>query len=205
MIERPRRNRVTPFGNIEVNSHRGTLMGNRGDLHNDDGTVCRTWMLRRWISCTLHSPTGRRVTFDTPGCYTPLFFADEVTALAAGHRPCASCRRPAYEAFRAGWQDAFGEKPSAVEMDDILHQARINSAGQKVTFKTLLRDLPNGVFVACEQAVGSAFLVSNGKLFPWSHLGYGEPLSEPFNRAVKVLTPAPVVGILKTGLFPISD
>ncbi|MGO7486693.1 hypothetical protein ACCT28_36720 [Rhizobium ruizarguesonis] len=205
MIERPRRNRVPPFGNIEANSHRGTLMGNRGDLHNNDGTVCRTWMLRRWISCTLHSPTGRRATFDTPGCYTPLFFADEVTALAAGHRPCASCRRPAYEAFRAGWQDAFGEKPSAVEMDDILHQARINSAGQKVTFKTLLRDLPNGVFVACEQAVGRAFLVGNGKLFPWSHLGYGEPLSEPFNRAVKVLTPAPVVGILKTGLFPISD
>jgi hypothetical protein len=199
MIERPRHNRVTPFGNIEATSHRGTLMGNRGDLHDNEGTVCRTWMLRRWISCTLHTPTGRRVTFDTPGCYTPLFFADEATALAAGHRPCASCRRPAYEAFRAGWQDAFGEKPSAVEMDEILHPARINAAGHKVTFIALLRDLPDGLFVADERSPGTAFLLRGGGLHPWSHAGYDEPVHMPIDRPVKVLTPAPIIGILKTG------
>ncbi|TBA59666.1 hypothetical protein [Rhizobium ruizarguesonis] len=198
MIERPRRNRVTPLGNIEASSHRGTLMGNRGDLHDNEGTVCRTWMLRRWISCTLHTPTGRRVTFDTPGCYTPLFFADEATALAAGHRPCASCRRPAYEAFRAGWQDAFGEKPSAVEMDGVLHQARVRAAGQKVTFIACLHDLPDGVFVARKSAPGTAFLVRGGGLYPWSHAGYGKPIHMPINSPVKVLTPAPIVGILKT-------
>ncbi|NZD64921.1 hypothetical protein HX900_27995 [Rhizobium sp. WYCCWR 11290] len=205
MIERPRHNRVTPFGNIEATSHRGTLMGNRGDLHDDDGTVCRTWMLRRWISCTLHSPTGRRVTFDTPGCYTPLFFADDVTALAAGHRPCASCRRPAYEAFRAGWQDAFGEKRSAVEMDDVLHRARIDAAGHKVAFITSLRDLPDGVFVAGERSPGTAFLVRAGGLHPWSHAGYGKPVHMPVNRPVKVLTPAPIVRILKTKTLQIFD
>lgn len=198
MIERPRRNRLTPFGDIEATPHRGNLMGNRGDLHAPDGTVCRTWMLRRWISCTLHSPTGRRVTFDTPGCYTPLFFADEVTALAAGHRPCASCRRPAYEAFRAGWQDAFGDKPSAIEMDDVLHQARIDAIGQKVTFITSLHDLPDGVFVAGERSPSTAYLVRAGSLHPWSHAGYGKPVHILVNRQVKVLTPAPIVAILKT-------
>ncbi|MBY5826575.1 hypothetical protein [Rhizobium leguminosarum] len=205
MIERPRRNRLTPFGDIEATPHRGVLMGNRGDLNDNDGNVCRTWMLRRWISCTLHSPTGRRVTFDTPGCYTPLFFADEVTALAAGHRPCASCRRPAYEAFRAGWQDAFGERPSAVEMDDTLHQTRIDAAGHKVTFVASLHDLPDGVFVAGERSPSTAFLVRAGSLYSWSHAGYGKPVRQPFSRSVKVLTPAPIVDILKTGLFPISD
>lgn len=205
MIERPRRNRLTPFGDIEATPHRGNLMGNRGDLHAPDGTVCRTWMLRRWISCTLRSPTGGRVTFDTPGCYTPLFFADEATALAAGHRPCASCRRPEYEAFRAGWQNAFGKKPSAVEMDDVLHQARIDATGHKVTFIASLRDLPDGVFVAGERSPGTAFLVRAGSLHPWSHAGYGQPVHMPGNRPVKVLTPAPIVGILRTSAFPIFN
>jgi hypothetical protein len=205
MIERPRRNRVTPFGEIEATPHRGELMGNRGDLHANDGTVCRTWMLRRWISCTLHSPTGRRVTFDTLGCYTPLFFADEVTALAAGHRPCASCRRPAYEAFRAGWQDAFGEKPSAVEMDDVLHHARIDAAGHKVTFLASLRDLPEGVFVAGERSPATAFLVRAGGVQAWSHAGYGKPVHVPLNRPVKVLTPAPIVGILTTRRLNLAE
>ncbi|MBY5538715.1 hypothetical protein HFO60_01290 [Rhizobium leguminosarum] len=203
MTERPRRNRLTPFGDIEATLYRGTLMGNRGDLHAPDGTVCRTWMLRRWISCTLHAPTGRRVTFDTPGCYTPLFFADEVTALAAGHRPCASCRRPAYEAFRAGWQDAFGEKPSAVEIDDVLHQARIDAAGHKVTFIASLRDLPDGVFVAGERSPDTAFLVRAGGLHPWSHAGYGKPVHLPGKHQMKVLTPAPIVNILKVRPFSV--
>ncbi|MBM7048362.1 hypothetical protein [Rhizobium lusitanum] len=73
-------------------SARGTLMGNRGDLHSADGSIGRTWKLKRWISRTLHSPIGYRVAFDTPGRYTPLFFADEVTALAAGHNRKAEAR-----------------------------------------------------------------------------------------------------------------
>ncbi|MDR9772421.1 hypothetical protein RJJ65_07090 [Rhizobium hidalgonense] len=198
MIERPRRNRVTPHGEIEATAHRGTLMGNRGDLHAPDGSICRTWERQRWISCVLHTPNGHRVTFDTPGRYTPLFFADEVTALAAGHRPCAACRRPAYDAFRAGWQEAFGEKRSAVEIDEVLHQARIDSAGHKVMHLAPLLDLPEGVFIACERSLGTAFLVRAGRLWPWRHHGYGRPLSMPSNRPVKVITPAPIVSILAT-------
>ncbi|MQX74643.1 hypothetical protein [Sinorhizobium meliloti] len=199
MIQRPRRNRVTPFGDIVATMHRGTLMGNRGDLHAPDGTVCRPWKLQRWISCTLlHSPAGHRVTFDTPGCYTPLFFADEVTALAAGHRPCASCRRPAYDAFRDGWQVAFGNKPSAVEMDDILHDARIDARGHKRTFVAPLGEVPDGVFVVGERSPTTAFLVRAGGLYPWSHAGYGKPVYDVSrHRPVSVITPAPIVGILK--------
>lgn len=197
MIERPRRNRVTPFGDIEATPHRGTLMGNRGDLHAPDGTICKTWANRRWISCTLHSPTGHRVAFDTPGRYTPLFLADEVTALAAGHRPCAECRRPAYDRFRDGWQAAFGTKPSAVEIDHILHQARIDTRGNKITSVAPLRDLPDGVFIAGDRSPGTAFLVHAGGLHPWSHVGYGKPVYLAHDRPVRVLTPAPIVGVLK--------
>ncbi|TBC51040.1 hypothetical protein [Rhizobium ruizarguesonis] len=201
MIERPRRNRVTPFGEIEATPHRGQLMGNRGDLHAADGTINRTWKLKRWISCTLHSPAGHRVTFDTPGRYTPLFFADEVTALAAGHRPCAECRRPAYDWFRDGWQTAFGTRPSAGDIDDILHAARINERGCKITYIAPLRDLPNGAFVADARSPGTAFLVRAGRLWPWSHAGYGKPITIPSNRPLRVVTPAPIVGVL-TALKP---
>ncbi|WEJ16159.1 hypothetical protein N0Q91_05910 [Sinorhizobium sp. K101] len=173
-------------------------MGNRGDLHAPDGTVCRPWKLKRWISCTLHSPAGHRVAFDTAGNYTPLFFADETTALAAGHRPCASCRRPAYDAFREGWQAAFGDKPPAVEIDGTLHQARIDARGHKRTFVASLGELPDGVFVAGERSPGVAFLVQAGGLYSWSHAGYGKPIYDvPRNRPARVLTPAPIVAILK--------
>jgi hypothetical protein len=90
-------------------------------------------------------------------------------------------------------------------MDDILHQARINSAGHKVTFIAALRDLPDGAFVAGERSPGTAFLVRAGGLYPWSHAGYGEPVHMPVNHPVKVLTPAPIVGILKTRTFQIFD
>ncbi|TDW31740.1 hypothetical protein EV128_10864 [Rhizobium azibense] len=197
LIPRPRRNRVTPFGDIEAVPYRGTLMGNRGDLHNHDGTVGKTWKLTRWISCSLTSPTGSRVVFDTPGRYTPLFFADEVTALAAGHRPCAYCRRDEYDRFRDAWQAAFGSKPSAVKIDDILHQARIDGRGHKVTFIASLRELPDGVFVTGDKSPSTPFLVRAGGLHPWSHAGYGKPVYLVNDRPVRVLTPAPIVGILR--------
>lgn len=133
---------MTPFGTIEATPHRGTLMGNRGDLHAPDGTIGRPWLLTRWISCTLHSPTGHRVTFDTPGRYTPLFFADEVTALAAGHRPCGQCRRPEYDSFHDAWQDAFGTRLHAYEMDEVLHRARLDGAGRQRTFQARLSETP---------------------------------------------------------------
>jgi len=200
LFSRPRPNRVNPFGEFEAVPARGILMGNRGDLHNADGSIGRTWKLKRWISCTLHSPSGHRVTFDTPGRYTPLFFADEVTALAAGHRPCAECRRVDYDRFRQGWQSAFGTQATAAEMDETLHQARIDRRGRKVTFETQLSDLPPGVFVTMRDAPRAPFLWRDGHLFAWSHTGYGTPLFAKDHHTVTVLTPAPIVRILTNNL-----
>ena len=96
----PRQNRVTPAGDIIATPERGTFFGNRGVLHDDQGRIRRTWQLKRWLICVLEYK-GRRRTVMTPGRYTELFFLDEATALAAGHRPCAECRRERYNAFCA--------------------------------------------------------------------------------------------------------
>ena len=97
----PKQNRVTPFGEIVAVPERGTLMGNRGVLHDDRGTIRRPWQLRRWILCVLEFKNRKRSVM-SPGCYTELFFLDEATGLAAGHRPCAECQRPRFREFCAG-------------------------------------------------------------------------------------------------------
>ena len=105
----PLRNRVTPFGEIEVHPARGTLMGNRGILHGDDRTLgARRWAHRAWIVCVL-SFRGRRRVVMTPGRYTELFFLDEAVALAAGHRACAECRNAAYRRYRELWREAHDD------------------------------------------------------------------------------------------------
>jgi hypothetical protein len=200
--KRPRTNRVSPFGAIEATPFRGKLLGNRGDLHAPDGTLGRTWLLERWISCALHSPTGYRVSFDTPGRYYPLFFSDEAVALAAGHRPCASCRRPAYDLFRDGWQNAFGTRRSAPEMDAILHHARIDGEGRQRTFSARLSQLPAKTFIALPGAPRVAHLWFDGYLHPWSHAGYGPAIAPTGDHLVDVLTPAPIIEMMRLGWSP---
>src|ERR1700693_4875242 len=102
----PKRNRVTPFGEIIATPERGTFMGNRGVLHDDKGRLQRGWQVKRWIVCVLEFRDRRR-TVMTPGRYTELFFLDEATALAAGHRPCAECRHERFIAFCKGWKIAY--------------------------------------------------------------------------------------------------
>src|SRR3954464_14328807 len=97
-----RQNRLTPFGEIVAIPNRGTLMGNRGVLHDNAGAIRRAWQLRRWILCVLKFK-GRKRAVMQPGCYTELFFLDEATGLAAGHRPCAECQRQRFREFRAAW------------------------------------------------------------------------------------------------------
>ena len=94
----PRQNRVTPFGEIIATPERGTFMGNRGVLHDAEGRIRRAWQVKRWIVCVLEF-RGRKRTVMTPGPYTELFFLDEATALAAGHRPCAECRHARFLDF----------------------------------------------------------------------------------------------------------
>ena len=114
----PLQNRVTPFGAIVATPERGTMVGNRGVLHDDERRLVRPWRLRRWICCVLEFK-GIRRTVMSPRRWTELFFLDEATAFAAGHRPCFECRRASALAYQAAWARAFGlrELPKADAMD----------------------------------------------------------------------------------------
>jgi hypothetical protein len=125
----PRQNRVTPFGEIVSVPERGTMMGNRGILHDVDGRIRRRWRVKRWLICVLEFK-GRHRMVMAPNRYTELFFLDEATGLAAGHRPCAECRRSRFLAFRNAWGAANrhisgSESIRAAMMDNQLHAERI--------------------------------------------------------------------------------
>lgn len=199
----PRQNRVTPFGEIVATPARGTFMGNRGVLHNAAGVIVRPFEVQRWIICQL-SFKGRQRAVMTPGRYTELFFLDEATALAAGHRPCAECRRTAYAAFRDAWvaaQPAINKSmtPKVDEIDRILHQERITSTRKKITYMASLADLPNGVFVLMRER---PYLLWQDALFPWSPQGYGQPLPKEEALVIPVLTPRSTVGAIQQGYVP---
>lgn len=200
----PRQNRVTPFGEIIATLARGAFMGNRGVLHNAAGVIVRPYQGQRWIICQLSFKERRRVVM-TPGRYTELFFLDEATALAAGHRPCVACRRAAYIAFRDAWtaaQPTIGKSGGYIkvdEMDRVLHQERISPSGEKVTYVTLLSDLPDGVFVVVGER---PCLLWQDALFPWSVAGYGLPQHVDRGLMAPVLTPRSTVGVLQQGYVP---
>lgn len=192
----PRRNRVTPTGAIVAVPDRGTLMGNRGCLHDAVGAVRRAWQLRRWIVCVLEFK-GRRRRAMTPGHYTELFFLDEATALAAGHRPCAECRRDRFNAFLA----ALGERPSAVALDRRLHAERITDGGEQRTHRAKLGGLPDGVFVRLPDDA-TASLLRGDELLAWSAGGYTHRVARPRGVEVEVLTPPLTVAALRGGYVP---
>src|SRR5215472_16656696 len=115
----PLENRVDPYGTLFRTPARGTMMGNRGGvIHNDEREIVRRYRSRRWIACVLEFRGRKRIVM-SPRRYTELFFLDEAVALAAGHRPCAECRRARYNAFRLAWNTA--QPPPADEMDAALH------------------------------------------------------------------------------------
>jgi hypothetical protein len=193
----PLRNRVTPEGEIVADPARGTLMGNRGRLHGVDGRFgAALWTTKAWIACAL-AFRGRRREIMAPGSFTELFFLDEATAFAAGHRPCAECRRAAYRGFRAHWEGAFG-LARAPEIDAALHAARVRRDRSKVTFDAAAETLPDGTMI--RTATGPA-LILGPALLPWGPGGYGAPRPRP-RGAVTVLTTAPVVALFRAGLRP---
>ncbi len=198
----PRQNRVTPFGELVATAHRGTLMGNRSCLHDAAQRIQRPFALQRWIICLLQFK-GRRRTVMTPGRYTELFFLDEATALAAGHRPCAECQRERYQRFRAHWAEASGVSgmPSADEMDDVLHAERLDAAGAKRTYLERPSRLPAGVLVADHEAC--AHLVLADALRAWSPAGYGPRRARAPSAPMRVLTPPSIVRVLARG-YPVG-
>lgn len=199
----PRSNRVTPEGAIIADPARGLFMGNRGILHDGEGRIVRTHALPAWITCLLHfKDRPPPVPLVRPGHYTRLFFLDEAVALAAGHRPCAECRREAYQRFRAAWGQAHGTSaPLAPEMDRALHEARIlPRRGMKVTFRAGIDSLPDFTFL--RTGAGPAMILGAG-LLPWTPAGYGAPLPRPAAGEVEVLTPRPTVALLRAGYRPV--
>ncbi len=193
---RPLQNRVAPNGEICARPARGLMMGNRGGrLHGPDQRLgIRRWASKAWISCRLSFNNRRRQVMNAG--YTELFFLDEATALAAGHRPCFECRRKQALAFAEAWANAAGlaDRPRAPEMDAVLHAERL---GDCDTIR--LGDAPDGVMVRL--ADGPA-LIWGGALRPWSFDGYATP--RPLNPDAKALalTPASVRAVLSHGYRP---
>ena len=200
----PRQNRVDPFGGLVATECRGTLMGNRGCLHDEERRIRRAYALRRWIFCVLEF-RGRHRQIMAPGRYTELFFLDEATALAAGHRPCAECQRERYLQFRQAWLSAnagrvSGSFCSVDEIDDVLHGERLAPGSAKRTWRSPLAELPAGVMIVGERGV--PFLVLSDRLLPWSACGYGPGIRRPASGQAEVLTPPSTVGAMAAGFVP---
>jgi len=200
----PKQNRVTPFSTLIATSARGTLTGNRGCLHDDHQQIRRQFRGQRWIICLLDFK-GRTRSIMTPGRYTELFFLDEATALAAGHRPCAECQRARLNQFREIWAKSNPEtlkaaRPAATAMDAILHQERTVTM-QSRRFFNAVGDLPDGTFVTDDEH--HAYLVLRKLLLRWSPAGYEGPVKRDINLPLRVLTPASVVRTLRAG-YPVS-
>ena len=193
----PLQNRVTPFGDLIATEARGLLMGNRGRLHDADRRIVRYAQGRRWIAC-LTSFRGRRRSVMAPGSYTELFFLDETVALAAGHRPCAECRRDEFLRFRAAWARSLGGSTSADDMDGRLHADRLAGPRERRRYRAPLAALPDGVHVELD---GGAWLVWDGRLRAWSPAGYAAS-RPPGEEPVTVITPRCLVDVIGAGYRP---
>lgn len=198
-------NRVTPAGEIVATAERGLLMGNRGGALHDSGAKlgARRWVSRQWICCRL-SFNGRKRQVMAPGRYTELFFLDEATALAAGHRPCFECRRSEADAFAVLWSKARGEagRARAGVMDRVLHGERLSNDGSKRLHAMELSELPVGAMIV-DPGSGVPMLALNAQMRPWTPAGYGAALARPARGLVDVLTPPSVVGVLRVGYRPL--
>ena len=201
----PKQNRVTPFGALIATPAHGTLTGNRGCLHDDRGQICRQFQGQRWIICLLEFK-GRKRPIMTPGRYTELFFLDEATAQAAGHRPCAECQRQRFNLFRATWAKANPElsgvaRPAATYLDAVLHQERTATRLSSPRFCRSVEGLPDGTFVTDDEQ--NAYLVLRNQLLRRSPGGYEQPAKDAIHYPARIMTPASVVRTLLAG-YPVG-
>jgi hypothetical protein len=196
----PLQNRVTPFGELIAVPARGTLFGNRGGrFHADAKTLtARRWASRQWICCVLDFKGRQRDVWGR--FYTELFFLDEPTALAAGHRPCFECRREDAEAFAEYWRAAhrLRRRPYAFAMDEVLHRERLRGRAKRLHRRNI-DALPDGAFVALGE---EAFAVRGDRILRWTPQGYdaGNPRSR--GGTVDVLTPPAILAVLAAGYEP---
>ena len=196
----PLQNRVTPFGELVAHSARGLVYGNRGCLHDASGRIRRRYSGRRWIACRLEFRGWHRAPLLQPGRFTELFFLDEATAFAAGHRPCALCRREDYVRFSEAWQRTHDERVGADAIDAQLHGERVDPRTRdRLLHRARFEDLPDGTFVVESDA---AWLVLGPKLLRWTPAGYSERRTRG-SGDVALLTPPSIVDVLRTRWAPV--
>lgn len=197
----PLQNRVTPFGEIIATPARGMFTGNRGIIHDPETRTLlkKRWSLKCWLVCQLkykhfhREPMARR-------SWTELFFLDEATALAAGHRPCFYCSRDRVEAFRAAWATGNGGPiPTAPEMDDVLHRERLQQRKKRLhPLPGPIARLPDGAMIAAGE---EALLIRNGEVLRWTPFGYETLEKAP--RATGLITPPSILSALSAGYRPV--
>jgi hypothetical protein len=196
----PLQNRVTPFGELIATSARGTMFGNRGGRFHRDGRTlgARRHVSRRWICCVLDFKGRQRDVWGRG--YTELFFLDEVTALAAGHRPCFECRRADANAFAQHWAKAhrLHAAPGADEMDFVIHSERTEGR-TKLRHRMAIDTLPDGAMISLDDA---AYAVRDGELLRWTPSGYRSGVARPRGTQAELLTPPSIVKVLKAGFQP---
>lgn len=196
----PLQNRVDPFGELFADPARGIFMGNRGGrFHTPARTLtARRWASRQWICCVLAFKGRHRDVWGQ--FYTELFFLDEPTALAAGHRPCFECRRQEAESFADYWRIAhrLRRRPRAAEMDQVLHCERLRGRAKR-RHRRGIDGLPDGAVIALD---GAAFAVRGDALLRWTPEGYRARVRRPRGTMVDVLTPPATLKVLAAGYQP---
>jgi hypothetical protein len=196
----PRQNRVTPFSELVAHPARGLVYGNRGCLHDTEGRIRRRFAVRRWIACRLEFRGWHRTPLMQPGRFTELFFLDEATAFAAGHRPCALCRRPDYNRFVGIWEELHPQQRGADAVDEQLHRERVDPKTRAQRRHVVpLDELPDGAFVLDD---GEPCLVRGAELLRWTPAGYDASRPRAARDAV-LLTPPSLVAVLRAGWEPV--
>jgi hypothetical protein len=199
----PARNRVTPLGDVVAIPLRGAFTGNRGILH-DGHEIVRFHASDLWITCALKFKDWWSEQW-APHHFTWLYFHDEAVSFAAGHRPCALCRRPAYDDYRSAWADALGSAtPSAREINRRLQGERIvRGTHKRRIHEVAWPELPDGVFVVVDD--GTPAIVVGDRVTAWSHDGDGAQRSRPKRGAAAVITPPSTIAALRAGYRPQID
>ena len=202
----PLQNRVNPFSTLISTPERGAWTGNRGVIHNERKEIIKNHAVKYWITCLLEYKGAHRSVM-SPNRWTELFFLDEATAFAAGHRPCGFCRHADFKRFKELWLSTNGEqyglttKTKMDMIDAFIHEERLDKNGLKKTFKSTLNALPTGTFITSDD-MSKAYLWYQQNLYEWSFNGYTKVLQFDKNQEVNVLTPLSYVAVFKAGYVP---
>jgi hypothetical protein len=197
----PLQNRVMPTGEIIATSHRGVFTGNRGIIHDPKTKtlLTRRWASKAWLTCLCEFKGWRRKVMGA-GSWTELFFLDEATALAAGHRPCFFCRRDDANRFRAAWEEGNGVAGVlARDIDAVLHRERLDSGNKRLHAPPMpVEELPDGAMV--QEGTQSYLIVQRGAML-WSPGGYSEAPNAI--KGAMLLTPPSTLRALGAGYRPV--